>query len=313
MKIQLTIIGMMACAAYLAAQEPPKVTFRTAIGMSPLENTSRQPVVGAPYAATITNENVQTLADGNRITQTSSGMTARDSQGRTRQDAPLPVIGNLAAANAPHLVFINDPVAQKTYTLNLTEKTADIFSVANGGASAFRIEGGGGAGGNVVFFKQKLADEGQVAGAVASDQVEMLDQMKTDAEAHSGPGIVTTRSMAVLDKAKAEKLDAAAQVSTEDLGSQTMEGVLVTGTRTTRTIPAGEIGNERPINIVIEVWTSPELQTVVMSKRTDPRMGEQTFRLTNIVRTEPDASLFAVPADFKVLDAPQRVIYKSRQ
>jgi len=83
------------------------------------------------------------------------------------------------------------------------------------------------------------------------------------------------------------------QGNTEDLGSQTMEGVLVNGVRTTRTIAEGQIGNEKPITIVTEVWTSPELKTVVYSKLSDPRMGEQTFRLTNIVRTEPNASLFA--------------------
>ena len=76
-----------------------------------------------------------------------------------------------------------------------------------------------------------------------------------------------------------------AQVSTEDLGSQTMEGILVNGVRTTHTIPAGQIGNEKPINIVTEVWTSPDLKTIVYSKRSDPRMGEQTFQLTNIVRS----------------------------
>ena len=103
------------------------------------------------------------------------------------------------------------------------------------------------------------------------------------------------------------------QVNTEDLGTQTMEGVQVTGVRTTRTIPAGEIGNDRPISIVTEVWTSPDLKTIVYSKRSDPRMGEQTFQLTNIVRSEPDASLFTVPPDFKIVDGPQDVIYRSNQ
>ena len=78
-----------------------------------------------------------------------------------------------------------------------------------------------------------------------------------------------------------------------------MEGVLVNGVRTTRTIPAGQIGNDKPISIVTEVWTSPDLKTIVYSKRSDPRMGEQTFQLTNIVRAEPDASLFTVPAGFQ--------------
>ena len=92
-----------------------------------------------------------------------------------------------------------------------------------------------------------------------------------------------------------------------------MEGVLVNGVRTTHTIPAGQMGNDRPIMIATEVWTSPDLKTVVYSKRSDPRMGDQTFRLTNIVRTEPNPSLFTVPADFKILDAPQPIIYRSKQ
>ena len=101
--------------------------------------------------------------------------------------------------------------------------------------------------------------------------------------------------------------------TTEDLGSQTMQGVTVTGTRTTRTIPTGQIGNDAPISIVTEVWTSPELKTVVYSKRTDPRMGEQTFQLTNITRSEPDPSLFTVPAGFTVTDGPQPIVYRTNQ
>src|SRR5246127_2080563 len=82
------------------------------------------PVTGAPYSATITTEMVQTLSDGTHITQTTTGAVARDTEGRTRQDAPLPSIGNLSAANAPHLVFVQDPVAQVSYTLDLTNRAA---------------------------------------------------------------------------------------------------------------------------------------------------------------------------------------------
>jgi hypothetical protein len=103
------------------------------------------------------------------------------------------------------------------------------------------------------------------------------------------------------------------KATTEDLGSQTMEGIQVTGVRMTRTISAGEIGNDRPITIVTEVWTSPDLKTIIYSKRSDPRMGEQTFQLTNIVRSEPDASLFTVPSDFKIVEGPQKVVYRSNQ
>jgi hypothetical protein len=103
------------------------------------------------------------------------------------------------------------------------------------------------------------------------------------------------------------------QATTEDLGTQTMEGVIVTGVRTTRTIPAGAIGNDKPIVIVTEVWTSPDLKTIVSSKRSDPRMGEQTFKLTNLVRAEPDASLFTVPPDFRLADGPQHIMYRSNR
>jgi hypothetical protein len=89
-------------------------------------------------------------------------------------------------------------------------------------------------------------------------------------------------------------------VTTLSLGTQTINGVSAEGTRTTRTIPAGAIGNANPIVITNERWYSPELQTVVMSKRSDPFQGETTFQLTNIQRQEPEASLFQVPSDYAV-------------
>ena len=87
-------------------------------------------------------------------------------------------------------------------------------------------------------------------------------------------------------------------VVTTSLGTQLVGGVSAEGTRYTRTIPAGQIGNAKPIVIVTERWYSPDLQMVVMTKRTDPRMGETSFQMTNIARQEPAASLFQVPADY---------------
>ena len=68
------------------------------------------------------------------------------------------------------------------------------------------------------------------------------------------------------------------------------------------TIPAGQIGNELPINIVSERWFSPELKVLVMSRQSDPRFGETTYRLTNISRGEPAPDLFEVPADYQIVD-----------
>ncbi len=89
-------------------------------------------------------------------------------------------------------------------------------------------------------------------------------------------------------------------VTTTSLGTQTINGVQAEGTRVTHTIPAGAIGNANPIVITNERWYSTELQTVVMIKRSDPRMGTTTFQLTNIQKQEPDATLFQVPADYTV-------------
>ncbi|PYQ02798.1 MAG: hypothetical protein DMF82_14955 [Acidobacteria bacterium] len=91
---------------------------------------------------------------------------------------------------------------------------------------------------------------------------------------------------------------------TENLGNQTLEGLETTGTRTTVTIPAGAIGNEKAITIVSERWVSPELQAVVLSTHRDPRFGETTYRLTGITRGEPDKSLFEVPSDYTVREGP---------
>lgn len=293
------LIFTLAAAPCAFAQEQGDVLYRTgpiagsislqsagpgtSVAWSAFEKGPSTPVQGAPYSATITNESVQTLADGNRIVQTSNGSTARDSRGRTRQETALPPIGNLSAANAPRLVFIHDTVAETSYTLNLTDKTAQkipTFSIATSGPGPIGV-------GTTTFMR-----------------------MESGVPSGSGPLPLPPPPMAF----QATMIGSdQAQVSTEDLGSKTMEGIIVNGVRTTRTIPAGEIGNEKPISIVTEVWTSPDLKTVIYSKRSDPRMGDQTFQLTNIVRAEPDASLFTVPADFKTVDGPQRILYQPKQ
>ena len=287
------LLLVLATASCAFAQEKGNVIYQTtdAVGAVASGGFDRAsgPVLGAPYSATITNESIQTLADGNRLVQTSTGTTARDSQGRTRQDTVLPAIGNLSAANAPHLIFIHDPVAQTSYTLNLTDKTAQKMPA----------------------LPPLAGSTAGVAGATVSMRV-----VEGNGPALPPPDAMLTTMAAPTPGVFLEKhlfTSEQDQGNSEDLGSQTMEGVIVNGVRTTHTIPAGQIGNDRPITIVTEVWTSPDLKTVVYSKRSDPRMGEQTFRLTNIVRTEPNASLFTVPADFKIVDGPQPIFYRTKQ
>lgn len=286
------LLLVLATASCAVAQEKGNVIYQTTgtggiVAAGGFDGASG-PVLGAPYSATITNESIQTLADGNRLVQTSTGTTARDSQGRTRQDTVLPPIGNLSAANAPHLIFIHDPVTQTSYTLNLTEKTAQKMP-----ALPPLVAGTTGVGSATVTMRV------EPNGALLPPP----DAMATTVAA-PGPGVFFEKHLSTT---------AQDQGNTEDLGSETMEGVLVNGVRMTHTIPAGQIGNDRPLTIVTEVWTSPDLKMVVNSKRSDPRMGEQTFRLTNIVRTEPSPSLFTVPADFKIVDGPQPIFYRTKQ
>lgn len=275
---------LLSLVSAVFAQETGNPTIYSGQVMSTI-STKPMPVEGAPYSATIINESVQTLVDGNRIVQTSTGTTARDSQGRTRQDTVLPALGNLSAANAPHLVFIHDPVAQVSYVLNLTEKTAQKLPMPPPPAAA---AGGENAAGGLVTANAFFIQAGGVAHIADAAM----------------PPVTIQKTLVGSDQD---------QVASEDLGSQTMESVVVSGKRITHTIPAGQIGNDKPISTVSEVWSSPDLKTIVLSKRSDPRMGEQTFQLTNIVRAEPDPSLFTIPSDFKIIEGPQKIVYRSNQ
>ena len=104
------------------------------------------------------------------------------------------------------------------------------------------------------------------------------------------------------------KVKEPSEAKSESLGQQTIEGLQATGTRTTRIIAAGVIGNDQPIDIVSETWYSPELQMVVMSKHSDPQIGETTYRLTNIQRGAPPQSLFEVPATYTVREEKDLIV-----
>jgi len=99
----------------------------------------------------------------------------------------------------------------------------------------------------------------------------------------------------------------------ETLGTQTMEGIKVEGKRSTHTLAAGAIGNDRALTTVSERWTSPELQVLVRMTTKDPQMGETSYRLTNLSRSEPAASLFQVPADYTVREAQERIRIETRE
>ncbi len=89
-------------------------------------------------------------------------------------------------------------------------------------------------------------------------------------------------------------------VQVTQLPAQTIAGVSATGTRTTRTIAVGKIGNDKVLTSVRDKWYSPDLQITVQSSVTDPQFGNSSYTLQNVSRAEPAASLFQVPADYTV-------------
>ncbi len=243
----------------------------------------RNVVKGQPYTADAVTTRVQTLADGNRITSTESAQVARDSEGRTRREQVLGVPPGADRSGAsPKIVFINDPVAQVNYVLE-PDHTARKMPVPK------------------AIGYQQMDDSISAKGVVPSGAA--MGTFNT--------GIVSSgAAVATLDTAVAPPLRAGLggeASSVEDLGSQTIESVQAEGKRTTTTIPAGKIGNEQPIVITYERWYSPDLQTVVMTRRSDPRVGEETFQLTNIQRAEPPASMFEVPSDYKIAEPSDAV------
>jgi hypothetical protein len=233
------------------------------------------PVVGAPYSAQSTTERVQMLADGNRIEQTTTADVARDSQGRVRNERVLSGVST-SQGEPPRLITIEDPVAGVTYTLDANTKTAfsfpahkvRTFAKGDGGPALQVRDGGPGL--------QVQVSGADVGGFTTSARIETMAKGNHP----SDENVVKT-----------------------DLGMQDIEGVLAQGTRITKTIRAGEIGNEQPIVITTETWYSPDLKVLVMSKSSDPRIGETTYQLTNIQRSEPSPSLFQVPGDYVVKTA----------
>jgi hypothetical protein len=270
MKPYAILLSIVLAGASLGAQEPESRTKVFVSGGDGQLEFMRMPlsartVKGAPYSAETLNESAQTLGDGNRISQRSSGRVYRDGQGRTRREEDRP--------DGSQSVSIIDPVAGVSYSLNAKARVAVKTPSAVGFAMMNKVAGGGTAGAAIDVITQ--------------EKFEM--QLKA-----------MTESMAKGTGMRKEYGQSAQQHATETLAARTIEGVRVQGTRTTTTIPADAIGNDLPIVITSEEWTSPDLQVLVMTRHNDPRSGESTYKVMNIVRAEPDPSLFQVPSDYTV-------------
>jgi hypothetical protein len=269
-----------------------------------------KPVTGAPYSAETVIESSQLLADGNRITRKTTGRVYRDGEGRVRREEDRP--------DGTMMISIVDPVAGSNYSLDPERKIAWKTATAAAGILVRQIESKIGEA-RIVGFERIPLDEAQKMTAEELDSRKRAAEERLKAEAaRSGAGGSGEargggggRGGAMSAPAIARGgggaggrarggVRSAAPGSTVPLERRTLEGVTVEGHRTTTVIPAGQIGNEQPITITSEEWRSPELGVLVVTKHSDPRTGESTYRLQNVIRAEPDRSLFMVPADYTV-------------
>lgn len=222
-------------------------------------------VSGEPYSAQATTQTTQVLSDGNRIVRKETAKVYRDSMGRTRREMAVNAVGPWSPGTPAQMVSIFDPVAGTQYVLNAQQKKA-------------------------YQMPQPPRPPSPPAGAMVSKRVLIAGSGAVEA---SGPGL------AFVEK------DAGLGHRTEvSLGTQEVAGVVAEGKKITETIPAGKIGNEKPIVITTERWYSPDLQLDVLVRHSDPRTGEVVYRLSDINRAEPDPSLFQVPPDYTVEKGP---------
>jgi hypothetical protein len=241
-------------------------------------------IPNAPYSAEAVTESTQVLADGNRINRKSVTRVYRDGEGRTRRE-------EIDDSGAVVSVSIVDPVAHVTYVLNPASRTAyrDTVRIA--------MPDGRGTGAEVRRRIPEPAATVEPQERIKQKVEEQARMREVAPDPPPPPPPAPTAERIVL------KGGAAAATAREDLGTQTIEGVAATGARSTTTIPAGAIGNLQPIKVVAEQWFSSDLGVLVMTKHSDPRSGETTYRLQSIVRAEPDRSLFIVPADYTLKES----------
>lgn len=281
-----------------------------------------KPIKGAPYSADAVTETTQVLGDGNRIVNRSTATLYRDSEGRTRREQTLKSIGGVTSGALPlQTIMISDPVAGVSYSLDPGTRTAHkspmgSFTFQRAVPSAAAPNGGA----NIIFSGVGPETSPARVGIATSAGVGS-GIIATTAPTTAGGVAPTTAAPSVTWSTQPNggggyqvitRAGRSENVNKEDLATQTIEGVAATGTRTTFTIPAGQIGNEGPINIVDERWFSKDLQTIVMTRHSDPRSGETVYRLTNINRSEPDHSLFEVPGDYQIKE-PSTPLMRTRK
>jgi len=282
-----------------------------------------QTVRNAPYSAQAVSERLQQLPDGNQIERRTRSASYRDSAGRTRHEVRNEK-GDLRT------VTIIDPVAGATWILHPQNRTAqrlpshaEIERIARNARETARAQ------------VEHLRREGRLPARAGGEGRDGEDRVAVDVERENdgrretvrvtrmgpgpdlggladigprlGPMIAGAVSGALADHQWSSK------AVNRDLGTREFDGVKAEGRQRSYEIPANAVGNRNPIVVVDETWYAPDLQVTVYSKHSDPRSGDYVYRLEGIKRGEPDAGLFAVPADYQLREPGKRLGRKGEE
>ena len=278
--VRMVFFALFACVLALAAgiygnnvfaqeENPEKKVVVSTFGGPGIGAVGRigvGPAKNAPFSAEMVSESTQTLADGNRIAHRTNTIIYRDGEGRIRRETSFKIRDASGAYKEHKTIQVSDSFGGLNFILDPQNRTARKFPTRPMPEIA----------GVMPFPDVAVGGVSNRAAIVTGNVV--------------GPGPV--RSVA--------RFGVNGETTNESLGSQMIEGVAAEGTRSTHTIPAGSMGNERPIEVTYERWHSKELQLDVLIKSVDPRSGESTQQMTNISRGEPDPALFEIPSDYTV-------------
>lgn len=240
--------------------------------VQPQMTITKVPVTDAPYCGQENFEHTQKLADGTNIDRKLTTAVCRDSQGRERRENDS-------------TITITDPVERASYHIDKANHT-----VTRSPMGVLKI----------TYDKTPSATLNIVTGNVTVVPLDGAAHVTKDGTPAAAGGSRGGRGggLAPTDSGETKRV--------ESLGIKMLEGVQVEGTRDVRTIPVGQIGNDRPLQTVWETWFSQELGIVVLRKISDPLNGNTVTEMKDIQRSEPSPSLFQAPAGYTVRDLTQK-------
>jgi hypothetical protein len=307
-----------AVAARASADSAPPITVQ--IGPPPISISSSmlgvssllgaQSASGKPIYAEFITEHHQSFTDGNRISRSTFSCIYRDVQGRIRRESQISVPGLEAGiAAAPYITIVDRPLGFG-YVLDPQERVAHRYELNAPGPSYVAHLSAQSVGGALLPPDAKTSADANAKPAAAAASTtasawrpHAFSSRPFQAAADGGagaeePGLGSAPSVRI----DQPFLAAPNPVRTENLGEQLILGFRARGTRVITTLPAGQIGNDRPIDIVSEQWFSPDLELVMRSMHHDPWAGEFTTTVTKVSQGDQPAALFEIPPPYKIID-----------